>query len=114
MPRLTLSDLDRITSKAGYTVAGGLGSALRADPVIQERQADQGKAPDRRQKSRKAKSVPHARYRVRATFMVSDRRVRDGDNMLSTVFDSLVDAVGRLSKLDSRSLVQHPDGTEGS
>lgn len=46
-------------------------------------------------------------YRVSVTLRISDERDRDNDGAVSTLFDCLVSAVGRLAQMDSLTLRKH-------
>lgn len=49
-------------------------------------------------------------FRVSATICISDERDRDNDGAYSTLQDCLIAAVGRLAKMDSKTLRKHAAG----
>ncbi len=60
--------------------------------------------PDNKPSKKKTNGPHNQSFRVNVTFLVADNRDRDADGMYSTVQDCLIDAVGRLLKMDRKAL----------
>jgi hypothetical protein len=69
-------------------------------PVVQKLQdADTG-VPDNKARLPAVDATCNATYHVAITLRISDKRDRDNDGAVSTLFDVLVSAIGRLSEMD--------------
>lgn len=80
---------------------------------VQESQDADARQVTHRSKEAKVDGKVHPKYRIAITLLVSDRRRRDGDGAVSTLFDCLVAAIRRLPGLDTGALLRLPDGRKG-
>jgi hypothetical protein len=81
--------------------AGGGGGA---HTQLQKPQADRAGQAVHGSTGTAADGNHHRGFKITVTFLVSDRRDRDGDGMYSTIQDCLIHAVGRLTNLDRTAL----------
>lgn len=111
-PRLTPDEFNAITQR----IAGAKARATKADTPqdsgsgqhrelqkLKNNVRPKGKKADadNRPAKKEADGSDQPQYRLSVTFRVSDKRHRDGDGMLATIFDATTDAVGRLTALDT-------------
>ena len=71
--------------------------------LVQELKDDSAGQVDNRPKEAETNGVDYPKFHLSVDFLVSDQRDRDGDGMLNTICDCLISAIGRLSKVDSKT-----------
>ena|ERR1017187_1069266 len=100
-------------------IAAGAGDPGKANPVQKEPallQQATARPPRPSTVGRKNKGTvggDHPRFRLAITWRIADNRIHDPDGMLSSILDCLIDARGRLARLDSRGQLPLRAGSKG-
>ena len=76
-------------------------------PVLQEFKDDRSRSPNHGPEKAEVDGEVYPKFRASITIRVSDKRDRDNDGAVSTIFDCLIAAIGRLAKMDPGTLRKH-------